>query len=190
MIKYKMVNHMPLRCVLLIFFLVIVFSASSYSQANIKDSAIFTPMFSAHYAFEKPGGYLSNTFGYNSDVGASILIKTKSNWIFGINYDFMFGNEVRDSSILNMIKDKAGYVIDQQGIYANVNLSERGNYVYFKIGKIIPCLGPNPNSGIMLTGSCGFLEHKIRIDVQDNTAPQLTASYKEGYGQTYQRFRN
>ena len=55
----------------------------------------------------------------------------------------------------------------------------------FKGGKVFPHLlgkkktiGPNENSGIIVTGGVGMLMHKIHIT---GTSPQLTEEYKKGY---------
>ncbi len=67
------------------------------------------------------------------------------------------------------------------GNYASYSIYERGYYISARIGKLIPVLSPNPNSGITLIGSLGYLQHKIRIEVAENTAPQLLDDYKKGY---------
>jgi hypothetical protein len=72
-------------------------------------------------------------------------------------------------------------VIDQQGQYADLSLFERGFYTSVKFGKIIPIFGSNVNSGLMLLAGGGYLQHKIKIQVVNNTAPQLNGDYKKGY---------
>jgi hypothetical protein len=79
------------------------------------------------------------------------------------------------------LKTENGNIIDMAGNFASVELYERGYNVSFKFGKIIPVLSPNPNSGILIMGSIGYLQHKIRIEVDDNSAPQLNGDYKKGY---------
>ncbi len=151
------------------------------AQANVRDSTIFIPMFTIHYAFQIPSGDLEKRFGSNSAIGGSFMIKTKKNWLYGAEGSFLFGNNLKEDTILNSITNKDGFIIDGQGIYTNINLSERGFFGSIKGGKIFPFYGPNKNSGIMITGSAGFFEHRIRIDVTDNTAPQLQGDYKKGY---------
>ena len=42
-------------------------------------------------------------------------------------------------------------------------------------------IGPNSNSGILLMGGAGILQHKIRYEIPDNNAPQLSSEHKKGY---------
>ena len=44
-------------------------------------------------------------------------------------------------------------------------------------------IGPNPNSGIFVTGGLGFTEYWIRFDVEDELAPQLRDDYHKLYDQ-------
>ena len=58
---------------------------------------------------------------------------------------------------------------------------ERGFNSTFKVGKIFPIIGPNPNSGLAVIVGIGYLTHKIRIENRDKTAPQINGDYKKGY---------
>jgi hypothetical protein len=139
-------------------------------------------MFTAHYAFQIPGNDLAKRFGVNSNIGGSFMFKNKKNWISGVEFNFIFGNVIKEDTTLNIISTKEGLVIGGDGIYADVNQFQRGFYAAAKLGKIIPFYGPNPNSGILIYGSCGLLQHKIRTEVTDNTAPQLLKKeLKKGY---------
>ena len=154
---------------------------SVFAQVDIKDSTIFTPIISFHFSFQIPGNDLAKRFGSNSNVGGSFMIKNKNNWLFGADYNFLFGNIIKEDTILKMISTKAGSIIGGDGIFASVNQFERGFYADLKLGKIFSFKKPNPNSGVLVTGSVGFLEHKVRTEVTDNTAPQLMGDYKKGY---------
>ena len=164
--------------ILIIFF----FTLQAASQVNIRDSSITVPMFSAFYSYQLPGGDMAKRFGNNSVVGANFQIKTKSNWIFGTDFNYIFSSNVKDKdSLLKMMKTSNGEIIDGNGTYGSYQLFERGIYSSIKFGKLFPVLSPNPNSGIILTASIGYFQHKIRIDVEENTIPQLKGDYKRGY---------
>jgi hypothetical protein len=139
------------------------------------------PMIFPAYAFQWPAGDLADRFGVNSTIGPGFLIKTEKNWLFGVDVNFIFGNRMKEDSLLQNLLTSDGYVIDQQGQYADLNLFERGFYTSFKFGKIIPIFGSNINSGLMLLAGGGYLQHKIRIEVANNSAPQLNGDYKKGY---------
>lgn len=162
--------------------LVLFFSLSAESQVSVKDSSIFTTMIYATYAYQIPGGDVAKRFGANSAAGAGFQIKTKSNWLFGAEYNYLFGEKVKDELlILSGISTSDGFQINTDGEYADVFFAERGYSISLKAGKIFPVFGPNPNCGILLTLQPGFLQHKIKITNPNNNVPPLRGDYKKGY---------
>ncbi len=152
------------------------------AQVNISDSSILTPLIHAVYGYQIPGGDLAKQFGGNSSIGGGFTLKTKDNWLIGVEGNFMFGQSVRNSdSLLKGIATKDGFIIDANGFYADIVYYERGYNFLLKFGKVIPLLSPNPNCGFTLTTGGGYIQDKIRIHVPGNTAPQLLDDYKKGY---------
>lgn len=164
-------------------FIVIVTSITfkTNAQKSIADSTIFTSMIVPHVQFQLPGGDLAERFKYNTNIGGSLLFKTSKNWIIGVEGSFLFGNKVKEDNILDIISTEQGFVIDGSGMYADIRMFERGFSAYGKLGKVFPLFGPNPNSGLVAIAGFGFLQHKIRIEVNGNSAPQLKDDYKKGY---------
>jgi hypothetical protein len=162
---------------------VCLFTVSSlFAQLNIQDSVIFTPLISATFGYQFPGGDLARQFGSNASIGGSIMFKTKHNWLFGVEGNFMFGQTVKNSdSLLKIISTELGFIIDANGYYADMVYYERGYNFFVKFGKVIPLLAPNPNSGFTLLAGAGYIQDKIRIHNPGNTAPQLYGDYKKGY---------
>ena len=157
-------------------------SAQVNAQVNDSiDKPDVIPMIFPSYAFQWPGGDLADRFGVSSTIGAGFLTKTEGNWLFGFDANFIFGNRINEDSLLQNLLTSDGYVIGQEGQYADVSLFERGFYTSAKFGKIIPIFGSNVNSGLMLLAGVGYIQHKIRIEVVNNTAPQLNGDYKMGY---------
>jgi len=148
------------------------------AQVNIKDSTVFTPLISASYSYQWPGGDLVNRFGSNSTIGAAFMIKTKSNWIFGIDGNFIFGNNVKEDGILDSISSGKWQIIDENGNLAKVDFFERGFSSSLKFGRLFSLFGPNKNSGVVIIGSIGLFQHKIRIE---GDAPPIQDDYKKGY---------
>ncbi|MBN1340286.1 MAG: hypothetical protein JXA03_13235 [Bacteroidales bacterium] len=168
--------------VFLVFLVMTGMSANLFSQADVKDTCLRIPMFYAAYAFQVPGGDLADRFGVNSNIGGGFLYKTGKNLVLGADFSYMFGSEVKDrDQLMSNLFTKDDYIIDQGGSYAAWSIFERGFYTGLKAGRVIPVWGSNPNSGLLLLGSAGFIQHKIRIEVQNNTAPQLNGDYKRGY---------
>lgn len=155
-------------------------SQQSFSQINVKDSSVAVPILMASYAYQFPGGDLVKRFGNNSNIGGNFLYKTKSNWLFGVGGYFLFGDSIKES-IFDSISSENGTIIDHNGEYADIRLYERGYSLFANFGKIITFKKPNPNSGLFLLGSMGFLQHKIRIEDNANNTPQVNGTYKQGY---------
>jgi hypothetical protein len=111
-----------------------------------------------------------------------MMFKTKSNWLFGAEGNYLFGGNVKiGDSLLKNISTPDGFIIDANGYYADVIYYERGYSFYAKFGKQFPAFGSNPNSGITIMAGLGYLQNKIRIHNPGNTAPQIFGDYKKGY---------
>lgn len=161
----------------------ILFSAvSAKAQLTVRDSAVNITMLNPHLSVHFPGGDMKDRFYTSMGVGFGILYKTKTNWVIGGDFQYTFAEEVKnEDEILSNINTSEGFIIDQGGVFANVHFRERGFYTGVKFGRLFPVFGPNPNSGILVMGSLGVLQHKIRIEVAENTAPQLRDDYIKGY---------
>ena len=72
------------------------------AQSSIKDSAVFCSMISIAYSYQFSGGDLAQRYGDNSTIGPSFTIKTKKNWIFGVDFNYMFGNNVKIQNRANI----------------------------------------------------------------------------------------
>jgi hypothetical protein len=141
-------------------------------------------LITAHFGFHIPGGDIAERFGADFNIGGAFLIKTGHNFLLGAEGNFIFGGQVKDKDlILADISTSQGYVIDRYGNYADIFFYERGFSTFFRLGKVIPVIGPNPNSGLYATGGVGYLQHKVRIENKENTAPQVEGDYKKGYDQ-------
>ncbi|MFZ4522217.1 MAG: hypothetical protein ACOYNC_10950 [Bacteroidales bacterium] len=157
-------------------------SSCLFSQVNIHDSTIFSPLIYATYGYQFPAGDLADQFGSNSSIGGGLMIKTRHNWMIGVEGNFMFGQSVRNSNaLLKNITTSEGILIDANGFSADLVYYERGYNFLAKFGKVIPWLAPNPNCGLTILAGAGYIQDKIRIHNPGNTAPQLLGDYKKGY---------
>jgi hypothetical protein len=165
--------------------LLLLFLFPAFLQAqvklNVKDSINKSLCIIGSYAFQFPGGDMADRFGVNSNVGLAAIYKNKKNWFYGGQWSFMFGDKVKENTMLLGIATADSFVIDQEGTYAQIRFYERGMNLSFYGGKLFPVLSPNKNSGILLMGGLGGIYHKIRIEDVGNRAPQLRGDYKKGY---------
>jgi hypothetical protein len=153
-----------------------------HGQISIKDSSIVIPSFQINYSYQFPFADMAERYGGNSYIGPGFAVKLASNWIVGAEAGFLFGNNVKNGfDRMNEIMTDDGNVISGDGVPAIVSLFERGYAITGRFGKLFPVLSPNPNSGIEVHFSAGYISHKIRIEVQGDNAPQLKGDYKRGY---------
>ena len=153
----------------------------SYAQGGLRDTTISMVLVSAGYSYQLPGGDLADRFGPNSNINLSAVRKTSSNYFFGLEGSFLFGDKVREPGLLRNVITREGQIIDREGVMADVLLYQRGYTVMGVVGKVIPVVGPNPNSGLLLKFGAGYMRHKIRIQTQKNDVPQLEGEYLHGY---------
>lgn len=162
----------------LIIIIPLFFSMIVKGQVNIKDSSIFATIIHVNFSYQFPFGDVAKTYGSNSNIGGGVIVKFKSNFLVGLDGNFIFGDKINNQNdIFSKISSSTGYVIDGNGAYTDVFLFERGYFVSLKAGKIFPIKKINPNSGVVLTLSGGFLEHYIRIENPGKTAPQINGDY-------------
>jgi len=165
---------------------VFLFSHSVFSQVNSNDSASVIPIFQFTFGLQFPGGDMAEQYGLNFTVGGSFLVKTRKNVVLGLDGNFIFGSDVKDKySILENISTDQGFIIDTYGTPANISIYERGFYLVLKGGRVFPVIGPNTNSGILVTLGAGWLQHKTRIENADNTVPQIQGDYEKGYDRLF-----
>lgn len=169
----------------LIFTLLAILPFMSYAQQDIKHEHIMTWMFQATYAYQTPGQDTKTLFGNNNSIGGSIVFKTKSNWLFSINGNFISGNEVDISrrDLFGDILDSNGEIITGDGIYGSYALFERGAHFQAKVGKIFPVLSPNPNCGFFVSGGLGYLFNRVRCEFGSYASPPpaMAGDYLYGY---------
>ena len=85
------------------------------------------------------------------------------------------------TEVIDHLLNSQGWIINQHGEQNLFVLYQRGGIVSTDIGKILPILGPNPNSGVHLKVGFGFMYHKIRIENEQNLIPQLQTEYLKYY---------
>lgn len=152
-----------------------------WSQRNVKDSIISTPWFGVHYGGNWSAGDLADRYGYFNHIGGIIGYKTNKNWYWGVEGNYMFGNKTKLSYVLDGLRDEKGNITDMNGDIANVLLFSRGFNANFTIGKVVPVLSPNKNSGLFFTLGGGYVLHKLRIETNDQVVPSIELNYKKGY---------
>jgi hypothetical protein len=167
-------------------FISLLFSSNSVLLAQVK-----TPvnpfeskqgyLFDMSFTVHKPLGDMADRFGYNSALGLGANYKTKNNWQFGAQYQWLFGQSVRQTNMLDSIAGPSGQILDNQGNVAVIRFFERGHNGYLQASKLIPLGVNNRNSGLFFQTGVGFMLHRVYIYSSTTTVPQLSDDYKKGY---------
>jgi len=170
--------------VLILIFLTIFFQnlKQTQAQSSPKDSIISGFMIETSFGFHLPAGDLAQRYGESATGGFGIIYKTKKNYTFGVEYNFLFGSKVKiHDDLFKNIMTQEGFVIDGDGLYAEIYTQQRGFHANAKFGKIFPIFGPNDNCGPFINFGIGMLQHRIRIVNMENTAPQVGPDLRKGY---------
>ena len=168
--------------ILAFFTIALLIGASGFTQTTENDTkpeamwAIYPA-----YSFQWPGGDMAERFGANSTIGPGFFYKSASNWVYNADINFLFGNKINEDSLIQNLINSDGFVIDDQGHYAEISFFERGFYTQGRIGKLIPLSDKNLNSGILLMAGAGYMQHRIHIEVKNKAASPLKDDYKKGY---------
>jgi hypothetical protein len=124
---------------------------------------------------------MAERFGVNSTIGPGAFYKSATNWVYNVDINFIFGNRINEDSLIQNLINTDGFVIDDQGHYAEISFFERGFYTSGRIGKLIPFSDNNLNSGLLIMAGAGYMQHKINIQVKNKAASALRGDYKKGY---------
>lgn len=159
--------------------LVFLFFPILLPAQSIRDTTMQLHMFSFHVSSHLPAGDIASRYGFNMGVGGSYWFKTSSNWLLAADYSFIFGNKFKEDSILNGLRDHDGYLITTNGEQMFPTISERGFYAGLRVGKLFPVIGPNPNSGLVITASAGLLQYKSFFRLEENSVPIIADDYSK-----------
>jgi len=172
-------SRLTMRIVLLLFASLLVNCASG--QKSMKDSVVNFALLSPSYSMLIPAADLSQRFGVFNSIGASISYKTKTNWIIGLKPSFQFGNQVREDTMLDFLKDSEGRILGSDGRYGDLIFDQRGFTIDASVSRMIFKVGPNPNCGLFLEAGFGYWQHRIRVRELASKFPLLEGEYSIGF---------
>ncbi len=153
----------------------------SWAQRSVRDSTIKMFLPAVQYGFYLPYEDLKKRFGPHSQIGIYLGYKDKKNWLWYVQGDFLFGEQVKEYPLLNHLGGKLGVLWDRYGNPVVPNFFERGFVIVAGMQKIFSSLlpSPNPNSGFHVGIGVGYLNHRIHIVAPE--VPYLTKDFKKGY---------
>lgn len=165
----------------LFLFSAITLGFNSYAQSDMKTDQGF--LFVPHVAFNVAGGDLYDRFENFASLGLGIDYKFKNNVVVGVDYDWFFGDNVKDRGVFSQIGGPTGNIIDENGDFAVIQLNMKGNYATVNVGYLLNLPKDEPHSGILFSAGAGFMQHRIDIVSSQVTIPQLNDDYEYGYDQ-------
>lgn len=145
------------------------------------DSSLVIPFIGVSYAVELPMADMADRFGTFSSLGGRFGLKLKSNFYMDLKVHYIFGGKIREDGILDSLRTSEGGIIEVGGGLTDPILEMTGYSAFLSAGYLLPVIGPNPNSGILISGGIGLIQHRIRIDYRDAQIPQLEEEYRKGY---------
>jgi len=155
--------------------------STGFSQRDLKTESIFTPIYGLTYKGSISGGDFAKRWGYTNSLGAEINFKLKSNFTFGVESQFIFGNTFKDSSIFDNVFNENKQITSNSGLPAEVFFLLRGGNFTGQFGYVFTKVGKGPNAGLWLNFGLGYLFHKIRIEHNYDQISQFKDDYKKGY---------
>jgi len=156
------------------------FLVAQEKQTVPKRSGVLTPI---TYKAQFPVGLLAERYGFNSSIGIGFHYKNLDGWIFGVEGDYLFGDNIKDENngLLNSyVFHQDGRIYDVAGFPSDVFFFERGWTFSARVGKILIPAKNNPNSGWFAQIGGGFLQHRIFADTKEFDVPQLLGDYGSG----------
>lgn len=137
--------------------------------------------FSFDYGINIPAGDISDRFGSFFHAGIALdLFKKKFNGLIRLEGNIFFGDQV-DEDVLASQRGSNGQILGFDGRYADVFLRMRGAYAGLMVNKMIISSKDNKYSGFSAGLGLGWMQHKIRLQVDSNNAPQFSGDYQKGY---------
>lgn len=129
-----------------------------------------------------PAGDYNEYFGTHFQIGGKFAFKTTENLKFGLEGNFVFGNNVDSKNMLKHVRTENNEIIDEDGQLATVLFFQRGFHFLATGGKIFPKIwGQNNNSGLTAEFGVGYMQHKVRVENQNNRIPFIDGEYEKGY---------
>ncbi len=129
------------------------------------------------FSYNFPSNDLKMRFGNHSELGLGFEYQMgRFSWYTSGSY--LFGRNVKDSTIFENINTSEGTIINSDGQYADIRTYQRGFSLYTGLGYE---WYDSRYISLKSFAQIGYLNHKIRIEVIGNNVPQLSSDYLRGY---------
>lgn len=171
------------------FLFILLFSfcfAMVHSQVETETTRFFSP----RYSLQLPQADMADRFGVNSSLGLTYGVKDSKDLFYGVNVNFLFGNNVKEPGLIRNLVNLNGVTAEGDSLFdiiglenrpATVLIQQRGFNISADFGKFFKFKNSENQSGILATFGAGFMQHNIRFETQLDEVPQLEGDYEKGY---------
>ncbi len=117
------------------------------------------------------------------NFGVNVIYKYKSNWLVLLDGDFSFGSDNLVSRDLRMshLFTRDSIIVGTNGTDAVATMYNRCFMVRAGAGKIFRVSNKNPNSGVLLTLTAGWIQQQTVFNIHEVHAPQIEKPYSRLY---------
>lgn len=157
--------------------LILLTSFKSFSNDSESDSTKAKFEFQIPYSFNTPYGDLSERFGVHSELGLNLNIE-KGKFHLVNSFNYIFGGNVKDSTIFSQLANSQATLISSENIYGEVFVYQRGYNVFSGLAYEV---WKNNYLSLRVQAQIGYLNYRTRIEVTNNDVPQLSRDYVRGY---------
>lgn len=163
-------------------FIVAILSAFILSAQENPGLPPAVVMIDLTYGMQLPEGNLKKDFYQNFNLSAKISYLTPRNWLFSVNGDYIFGDEIK-TDVLAPLRMSNGLLIERTGRMGLTQLGQRGFYIGGQFGRLFQLGKKTRMHNIELRVGGGYLQHWIRIRLlgYPEDLPQLNGEYLNGY---------
>lgn len=150
-----------------------------FSQNSKADDVFSVLSFGIHYGASFPAADLADRFGYMNNVGGKFEYLSKENWYYRLSGNYHFGTTVNEDVLANL-RTSVGGVIGNNKMYADLFMRGRLYHFSLGVGKLFPW-NKKSKSGILVNLGGGFVSHKVRVQDDSQSVPQVLDFNLPGY---------
>lgn len=126
-----------------------------------------------------PMADMKDRYGSNMDFGLNADYITASNWIFGGQFTYFFGDNVKIDPVAPY-RTQQGWVLGDNNAESILFLKQRGLFLGGGLGKLFQ-LKPGSRTGIKIMVQGGIFQHHIKFADEDNSVVQIRAGRHTRY---------
>lgn len=177
---YKSIDKIQGPLLVAILSLFLGSTSYTFSQTPEKPEATFSVFsFGIHYGASIPMGDLGDRFGYMNNIGAKTEFLSGNNWYYRLSGNYHFGTQVNED-VLSNLRTSTGNIIGNDKRFADIFMRGRLWHVTVGFGKLIP-FEKRGKTGILVNAGIGFISHKVRVQDDSQTVPQVLDFNLPGY---------